>query len=557
MVQITRICSHGLIIAALLLPVPLAAKQQSGSGSALRDYALGRVEQQSGDPAAALARYAAALARVPRNQAIALRVTREAVRQGDMKLALKAAAQLDKTKDIAPDVQLLFIAERVKLGDWRGAAAAVTQLETDVRFANMGPIMRAWIAHMTKGGDPFAELDKLDRRSYESLFSPEHRAYLLMATGGEADGLTLVRALVLARGGLPALRLSGASMLLKAGRRDEALALLSVQQAEIARARSYVEQGGKTLSPQIRDAGQGMAQFLARYSDAFLEDRAPNFALIFARYARYLDPVNPFVGLTEARALAGSSLNQAADAALAALAGDPVVGVLASESRIDLLEKMGRNDDAVALARSLAAAPNSGVVASVRLGDVLNRAGKYVEANQAYDAALKASEAGDKAAEQWALWYLKGTALDRAGDWSASKAALQKAVALAPNQAGPLNHLGYGMLERRENVAGALVLIRRAYALRPDDVGITDSLGWALYLNGDFDGAIDALERVVLAQPTEPTLGEHLGDVYWAAGRRVDARYAWRAAAVFADGIAAERLKLKLDGGLTKNNAAR
>jgi tetratricopeptide (TPR) repeat protein len=555
--QITRICNHGLIVAALLMPTPALAKQQVASRSVLRDYALARVAQQAGDDGRALAGFASALAREPRNQTLALRVVREAVRQGDMPLALKAVAQIDRSTPLPPDIELLIVAERVKLGDWRGATDALTRLEADPRFANMGPIMRAWIALSTKGGDPFKTLDGLDRRSYEALFSPEHRAYLLMATGAEADGLTLVRALALSKGGLPALRLSAASMLLKAGKRDAALTLLSAQQPELAAAHLYIENGGKSLSPQIRTAAQGIAQFMARYSAAFLDERAPNFALIFGRYARYLDPVNPFVALTAARAMAGSGLNTSAEAGFAVLAGDPVVGASANDARIDLLETLGRPAEAISLAASRAARPGAGVVDNVRLGDVLGRAGKYAEASLAYDAALKASEVGDGTAEQWALWYLKGTSLDRAGNWPAGKVALQKAVTLAPNQAAPLNHLGYGMLERRENVADALVLIRRAYALQPDDIGITDSLGWALYLNGDFDGATDALERVVVAQPTEPALGEHLGDVYWSAGRRVDARYAWRAAAIFADGDAATRLKSKIEDGLNQKNAAR
>jgi tetratricopeptide (TPR) repeat protein len=556
-VQIIRTCNFGLLIAALLTAAPSSAKARRVGDSALRNYAMARVAQQSGDSVSALERYAVALANDPRNQDLALRVTREAVKRGNLKLALQALAQLDKTQQMPPDIELLIIAERIRLGDWRGALLGLGRLEEDKRFANMGPIMRAWVALSMQGGEPFKALDLLDKKSYESLFSPEHRAYLLMATGSDADGLTLVRALALAKGGLPALRLSAASALIKAGKREEARAFLSQQVPELIAARAYFDNGGKALPPQIKSTAQGVAQFMARYSAAFLEERAPNFALIFARYARYLDPENPFVALAEARAIAGSGMAKEAEGAFAKLVDNPIIGSIATAERLDLLEVLGRRDEAIDAAQRLASAPRSGLAEQVRLGDILARAGRYADANRAYDSALKASDMGDGSAESWALWYLKGSALDRGGDWPAGKAALQKSIALAPNQPAPLNYLGYGMLERRENLGEALTLVKRAYALNPTDIGVTDSLGWALYLNGDYDNAIDALERVVLAEPVEPTLGEHLGDVYWSVGRRVDARYAWRAASIYADGDAAARLKEKMDFGLNQKNAAR
>ena len=111
-------------------------------------------------------------------------------------------------------------------------------------------------------------------------------------------------------------------------------------------------------------------------------------------------------------------------------------------------------------------------------------------------------------------------------------------------------------MERRENLAEAEKLIERASALQPDDAAITDSLGWTYFLRGDVPKAIATLERAVAGQPAEPTINEHLGDAYWTAGRRYEARYAWRAALVYADDKVAARLRTKLDGGLSAESAA-
>jgi predicted Zn-dependent protease len=105
------------------------------------------------------------------------------------------------------------------------------------------------------------------------------------------------------------------------------------------------------------------------------------------------------------------------------------------------------------------------------------------------------------------------------------------------------------MLVHGEDVAEATRLISRASQLRPSDPAISDSLGWALFKGGKAGEAIPILERAVASEPTIAEIGEHLGDVYWTVGRRVDARYAWRAALVQAEETDSKRLTAKIDFG--------
>ncbi|MET0250363.1 MAG: hypothetical protein ABW164_11635, partial [Sphingobium sp.] len=62
--------------------------------------------------------------------------------------------------------------------------------------------------------------------------------------------------------------------------------------------------------------------------------------------------------------------------------------------------------------------------------------------------------------------------------------------------------------------------------------------------------AVAVLERAAAGAPTDVTINEHLGDALWAAGRRFEARYAWRAAAVFAEREVADRLRAKTREGM-------
>ena len=51
-----------------------------------------------------------------------------------------------------------------------------------------------------------------------------------------------------------------------------------------------------------------------------------------------------------------------------------------------------------------------------------------------------------------------------------------------------------------------------------------------------------------MAEPANSEINDHLGDLYWALGRRYEARYAWRAAALTADDTEQAKLAAKIAG---------
>ena len=99
-------------------------------------------------------------------------------------------------------------------------------------------------------------------------------------------------------------------------------------------------------------------------------------------------------------------------------------------------------------------------------------------------------------------------------------------------------------------------LVAKAHRLAPQSPAIADSLGWAHYLSGDYAQAIPLLEKAVEDAIGDVAINEHLGDAYWQAGRLTEARYAWRAASLQAEGESAVRLAAKIDLGLTDATAA-
>ena len=77
--------------------------------------------------------------------------------------------------------------------------------------------------------------------------------------------------------------------------------------------------------------------------------------------------------------------------------------------------------------------------------------------------------------------------------------------------------------------------------------GLAAQLDWLEARFRVIDGA--TFERAVAGDPGETSINEHLGDAYWAVGRRIEARFAWTAALVQADPADVARLRAKLDNG--------
>jgi Flp pilus assembly protein TadD len=112
-----------------------------------------------------------------------------------------------------------------------------------------------------------------------------------------------------------------------------------------------------------------------------------------------------------------------------------------------------------------------------------------------------------------------------------------------------LNHLGYSMVERGEDLPEALGMLERAVAMRPDSGAIVDSLGWALFRLGRHEEAVAQLERAATLLPTDPVINDHLGDAYWTVGRLREARFQWSRALSFQPEDA-EAIRVKLAEGL-------
>ena len=534
-----------------------AAATRGGDQSAVFDYVRARAADARGSLAEAARGYGQALAARPDDPVIALRAYRQGLAAGDFAVAIRAATALDKAGALPADGMLLLAAKAIRDKDWTAADAAITRVDKDAGFNFLAPVLTAWARQGSGRDDALAALDGPFASSLTNAYAAEHRALMLFALGRADDAVTAVQALG-ATGDprMTGLRIAAAARLVTLDRRETALSVLRGDDPLIRAARARVE-AGKPLSGGITTPAQAASELFARLAADIGREKSSPIVLALSRIAEYLDPTSAAARFTSARALAAGGYDGDAAALLDRIGADSPYGGVAADARVTLLLGQGEEQRALAIATAAAAAPGARLPDLARLGDIHARLKQYREASAAYDRAIAFAErSGDEDKDAlWTLWLLKGGALEQGGDWQAALPALKKAAELAPDQPAVLNYLGYAQLERGENVKQAAAMVARASALRPDDPSITDSLGWAYYMNGDTARAIETLERAVVGEPADPTINEHLGDAYWRAGRRYEARYAWRAASVQAEGATLQRLTEKLADGLAATAA--
>jgi Flp pilus assembly protein TadD len=302
--------------------------------------------------------------------------------------------------------------------------------------------------------------------------------------------------------------------------------------------------------PIIRSPADGLAEALFDLASVLNQLETIDLALLYDRFALALRPQFPLAQLLLADILSAQNKPEQSLAVLAELQPGSAYywsARLRSAVNLDTLE---RSDEAIAQLRAMAAENPQLIGAEVELGDLLRSKKRFGEAVSAYDEAIRRTAALGLP-ERWTLFYDRGVALERSGQWQRAEGDLTHALEMKPDQPLVLNYLGYSWIDRGENLERGLKMIEKAVELRPEDGYIVDSLGWAHYRMGDYAGAVKSLEKATELVPEDPTINDHLGDAYWQTGRLVEARFQWRRALQFGpQENEAKTIEAKLANGL-------
>jgi tetratricopeptide (TPR) repeat protein len=191
------------------------------------------------------------------------------------------------------------------------------------------------------------------------------------------------------------------------------------------------------------------------------------------------------------------------------------------------LADTGKPDEGIALAKSQLSP--SGTAADDRevhlaLANIYIRLKRWVDANTE----LNAGEAlSAKPEEKLYVYFLRGTLADRQKQYDVAEAQFKKALTIDPQNATILNYMGYMLADRGVRLNEALTMIRKAVELDPQNYAYLDSLGWVYYKSGQYALAEENIRKANERNSGDPTIHDHLGEVYEKTGKLKQAVAQW------------------------------
>lgn len=163
----------------------------------------------------------------------------------------------------------------------------------------------------------------------------------------------------------------------------------------------------------------------------------------------------------------------------------------------------------------------------VNLANMYNRLKRWPEADAALD---KAETLAAKPEDKENIQFLRAASLERRKRYQESEEIFRKILTRSPDNAAVLNYLGYMLADHNTRLEEALGMIKKAVDLEPANGAYLDSLGWAYFKLGKYDLAEDNLTKASQHMGADPTVQEHLGDLYQKTGRLKQAATHWERA---------------------------
>ena len=203
---------------------------------------------------------------------------------------------------------------------------------------------------------------------------------------------------------------------------------------------------------------------------------------------------------------------EVAHKAIAAFPKDDDLKMILADELVD----QGKSDDALAVARGLVESSTDKRTAWMNVAQTCVRLRRWKDADEAV---AKADALTTKKEDRINLLFLKGELAERQKDYKAAEQLFRQVLELDPANAATLNYLGYMLADKGTRTAEAVKMIRKAVELEPMDGAYLDSLGWAYFKLGQYELAEENLLHAIERDHSDPTVHDHLGDLYEKTGR--------------------------------------
>ncbi|MGV8840714.1 MAG: tetratricopeptide repeat protein [Bauldia sp.] len=540
-------------VAGAAAMAPSASAQTQFVSSPTGAFLAGQAATNRLDLEAAAWFYGFVLQRDPANTQLASVVFTMWLEVGNIAAAAPVAATLVGVDPGFAMGRLVLASQAIRSGQYQ---AALDQLDAITPEDALGEItvglLRAWL-HQAEGDtdEALALLDGMAGQYPEFAF---YQSALIADVAGRTDV-----ALFFAEQAMANARSIGGTLLLAsllsrtgdvAGAERELDGLLDAVpgQPQVVEALATLA-AGETIPPQVTDVRSGAATAFFNLATAIMQQDGGQTSVPYLQLSLRLWPDAPSTAEALAEFLQDLGRHEQAIDTFALVSPespfrtDAILGAATSDAAL------GRFDEAIARLEPVVAADPLNIRAILTLASLYNSIERFAMAVSVLSPAILAMDGPNE--DSWRLYFLRGVAHERVGDWQRGEEDLRIALLLEPGEPDVLNHLGYSMIIYGGDAEEALGFIEDAVAARPQAGYIIDSLGWAFYSLGRYEDAVVELERAVELEPNHPEVAEHLGDAYWHVGRRYEAVYQWRHALEFgAPESARSRLQEKIANGL-------
>jgi len=184
------------------------------------------------------------------------------------------------------------------------------------------------------------------------------------------------------------------------------------------------------------------------------------------------------------------------------------------------LADMGEFDQAVADIKGMLKGGPEDRDVHLRLAIIYTRAKRWSDAEQSL---AKAEQLSGKPDDKAYVSFLRGDLYQRQKMFDQADTEFRKVLAVTPptdpQAAATLNYLGYMNADRGVKLEESLNYIKQALTFEPNNGAYLDSLGWAYFKLGKYDMAEENLNKAAVHMGSDPTVQEHLGDLYQKTGR--------------------------------------
>lgn len=242
------------------------------------------------------------------------------------------------------------------------------------------------------------------------------------------------------------------------------------------------------------------------------------------------------------------ALDAAAEAAKALPANHEIQLTYASQ-----LGDAGKVDEALKLANAQLTGTADDREVFFTIADINSRARRYKDAEAAL---IKVEAISTKPAEKVFLNDYRANLAEKQKLYDQAELDYRKGLELDPNNASIANDYGYMLADRGKQLDEAVAMLKKAVAYDPQNGAYLDSLAWAYFKQGQYALAEDFARKAVVRMGSDPTLHDHLGEIYARNGKLAQAIAEWQKAlelyatslAPEADPVDVAKVEKKLEG---------